>query len=123
MTRATFIVASLFGLLGVAGGAFGAHSLRGHVSPDLLAVFETGIRYQMYHAFALFAAGWALQKYRLPQFQWAAWGFLIGVALFSGSLYIMALTGILWVGIITPFGGVALLTGWFFMGLGFWKIQ
>lgn len=123
MARRFFILGSVFGLLGVAGGAFAAHSLRDHLSAELLNVFETGIRYQMYHAFALLAAGWGLEKYRSRHFERAGWAFVAGVALFSGSLYIMAVTGIRWVGIITPFGGVAFLAGWGFMATGFWKLQ
>ena len=77
----------------------------------------------MYHAFALGAAGWALKKYELRQFMMAGWAFVAGVALFSGSLYIVALTGMHWMGMVTPVGGVALLAGWFFMGAGFWRLQ
>jgi uncharacterized membrane protein YgdD (TMEM256/DUF423 family) len=99
-------------LLSVAAGAFGAHALRGRLSPDLLAVFETGARYQMYHALGLLAAAWVLSRWPGPWPVRAAWLFVIGTLLFSGSLYLLALTGIRWLGAITPFGGVALLVGW-----------
>jgi len=123
MAKRFFVLGCVFGFLGVAGGAFAAHALRDHLPANLLNVFETGIRYQMYHAFALLAAAWALEKYRSRHFEWAGWAFVAGVALFSGSLYIMAVTGIRWIGIITPFGGVAFLGGWAFMAAGFWKLQ
>lgn len=121
--RRFFVAASLLGFLGIAGGAFGAHTLRDRLAAELLSVFETGIRYQMYHVFALIGAGWAVQKYEFRQFRYAGWSFLAGVALFSGSLYIMALTGIRWIGIVTPLGGLAFLAGWLFMTAGFWRIR
>lgn len=121
MTRVFFLIAAALGFLGVAGGAFGAHTLKGTLDPEHLAVFEIGIRYQMYHVFALGLAGWALQKYQSVLFERAGWFFVAGVALFSGSLYIMALTGLRWLGAITPVGGMAFLVGWLSLFLGFWK--
>lgn len=118
-SRKFFIVASLFGLTGVALGAFGAHTLRSQISPDMLMVFETGVRYQMYHTFALFVGAWGLQSARSRKFVAAEWLFVAGVALFSGSLYILAMTGIRGLGIITPFGGLSLLGGWLMLALGF----
>ena len=88
---------ALSAALAVAAGAFGAHALRARVEPRLLEVFETGARYQMYHALALFAAGWC---------------FVAGTVLFSGSLYAMTFTGIRALGAITPLGGVAFIAGW-----------
>jgi uncharacterized membrane protein YgdD (TMEM256/DUF423 family) len=90
---------------------------------DLLAVFETGIRYQMYHAFALAVAAWALQKYEGRGFELAGWFFVAGVALFSGSLYIMSFTGLRWFGAVTPLGGLAFLAGWLSLIIGFWKAK
>lgn len=118
-SRKFFIVASLFGLTGVALGAFGAHTLRSQISPDMLMVFETGVRYQMYHTFALFVGAWGLQSAKSRKFVAAEWLFVSGVTLFSGSLYILAMTGIRGLGIITPFGGLSLLGGWLMLALGF----
>lgn len=109
----TFVmIGALAGVVGVALGAFGAHGLRARLSPEMLAVFETGVRYQMYHALAMIALG-ALAptlSARLPTI--AGWAFLVGILLFSGSLYVLALTGIRSLGAITPLGGVAFLVGW-----------
>lgn len=120
-SRKFLVIASVFGLTGVALGAFGAHSLRSTISSDMLAVFETGVRYQMYHAFALFVASWALQARPSKTFKYAAWLFVIGVILFSGSLYALAMTGLRSLGMITPLGGLSFLAGWIALGLGFWE--
>ena len=107
---ATLGAASAF--VAVAAGAFGAHALRARLSPDLLAVFETGARYQMYHALGLLAVAWAVTRWPSPWPQRAGWLFLAGTLLFSGSLYALALSGIRWLGAITPLGGLAFLAGW-----------
>lgn len=99
-------------LVAVAAGAFGAHALRNRLSADLLAIFETAARYQMYHALALLAAAWMAERWPADQAVWAGTLFVAGTLLFSGSLYALALTGQRWLGAITPFGGVALLAGW-----------
>lgn len=104
----------VFGCLGVAAGAFGAHALRGRVPPDLLAVFETGARYQMYHALALLAASRVAGR-RCGRL--AGWMFAAGIVLFSGSLYVLALSGVRWLGAVTPFGGAAFLAGWIALAL------
>lgn len=98
--------------LAVLAGAFGAHALRAHVSPDQLAVFETGARYQMYHALALLGVAWLAERRASPCTGWAGWLFIMGTVLFSGSLYLIALTGQRGWGIVTPFGGAAFLAGW-----------
>jgi uncharacterized membrane protein YgdD (TMEM256/DUF423 family) len=98
--------------LAVAAGAFGAHALRSRLSADLLAVFETGVRYQMYHALALFGAAWLADRWPTGQPGWAGVCFVVGTVLFSGSLYALALTGQRWFGAVTPLGGVAFLAGW-----------
>jgi len=112
MDRLFFSLGALSGLVSVAAGAFGAHTLRARLSPESLAVFETGARYQMYHALALLAVAWVASRWpgSLPQL--AGWLFVTGTVLFSGSLYALALTGARWLGAITPLGGVALLAGW-----------
>jgi uncharacterized membrane protein YgdD (TMEM256/DUF423 family) len=114
--------AAAAGFLGVAFGAFGAHALRATLSPEMLAVFETGVRYQMYHAFATMAAAWALARWRQPRFGVAGVLFLSGIVVFSGSLYLLALTGERWLGAITPIGGVGFLAGWFCLAWGAWNV-
>jgi uncharacterized membrane protein YgdD (TMEM256/DUF423 family) len=106
----------------VALGAFGAHGLRQILSPEMLAVYETGVRYQMYHALALCAAG--LAGTSLPGCDRrlllaASWAFASGTLLFSGSLYALAFTGIRALGLVTPAGGVALIAGWVLLGAAF----
>ncbi len=108
-----------YGLLGVAFGAFGAHALRTRLSPDLLAVFHTGVEYQFYHAFALLAVGVLLLVKPVPALPVAGWCFALGVLLFSGSLYALALSGTRWLGAITPLGGLLFLIGW---GALFWAV-
>jgi uncharacterized membrane protein YgdD (TMEM256/DUF423 family) len=109
-----FVLAgSLSALVAVGAGAFGAHALRARLSPDLLAVFETGARYQMYHALALLAVAWlAAARPGTNTVVWAGGLFVLGTVVFSGSLYALALTGQRWFGAITPLGGVAFLAGW-----------
>jgi uncharacterized membrane protein YgdD (TMEM256/DUF423 family) len=98
--------------LGVLLGAFGAHGVRAHVAPELPAAFETGVRYQMSHALALLGVAWAATQRPTAGVDAAGWLFLGGIVLFSGSLYLMALTGARWPGAITPLGGVAFVLGW-----------
>jgi len=108
------ISGSLSALIAVAAGAFGAHALRARLSPELLAVFETGARYQMYHALGLFGVAWVIGRsgQGAPQASWAGWLFLAGTVIFSGSLYLLALTGARWLGAVTPLGGLSFLLGW-----------
>lgn len=107
------------GLLAVGAGAFGAHALRDRLSAELLVVFETAARYQMYHALALLAVAWSYARWETPAIAWAGWLFVFGTLLFCGSLYVLSLTDARWWGAITPFGGVAFLAGW---GLLAWGI-
>ena len=117
MTRRFFLLGTLFALLAVAAGAFGAHALRDRLTPDLLAVFETAARYQMYHALALLAV--AMAAPRVPAGGWTAagWLFTAGIAVFCGSLYLLAFTGTRWLGAITPLGGLCFLAGWIALAL------
>ncbi len=118
MERTFLIMGSLSGALAVALGAFGAHGLRSVLSPDLLATYETGVRYHMYHALALLAV--ALVATRWPAtglLSAAGWLFVAGTVLFSGSLYLLAFTSARWLGAITPFGGVAFIAGWLCLAL------
>jgi uncharacterized membrane protein YgdD (TMEM256/DUF423 family) len=107
------VLGSLAALLGVAFGAFGAHALRARLSPEALGWWKTAVDYQMYHALAVIATGLALLHLResvlLP---WAGGAFLAGIVLFSGSLYVLALTDERWLGMVTPIGGLAFLAGW-----------
>ena len=113
MDSTFLLVGSLLGFLGVAAGAFGAHGLRSRLSTEMLAVFETAVRYQMYHVFALLIVAAAIGRLgdaRLLSL--AGWFFVAGIFLFSGSLYALALSGVSMLGAITPLGGLAFLIGW-----------
>jgi uncharacterized membrane protein YgdD (TMEM256/DUF423 family) len=105
-------IGALFGFIAVAAGAFGAHALQKRLPADLLAVFETGARYQMYHALALVLVGVLAARATSSGLQAAGWLFTAGVVLFSGSLYALALSGVRVLGAVTPFGGLCLLAGW-----------
>ena len=98
--------------IAVAAGAFGAHALKARLTPDMLAVFEVGARYQMYHALGLLACAWAVTRWpgTLPAV--GGWLFVAGTVVFSGTLYALALTGVRWLGALTPLGGLAFLAGW-----------
>lgn len=117
MARTFWMLGCVFGLVAVGAGAFGAHALRARLTPDLLAVWETAARYQMYHALALLVV--ALAASRWPAGGWSApgWLFTAGIVIFSGSLYVLALSGVRWLGAITPLGGAALLAGWLLLAL------
>lgn len=101
-----------FGLLAVVFGAFGAHALRNTLSPQMLETFEVAVRYQMYHSLALIAAAWAATQWDTPLTSASGWCFIVGIPIFSGSLYVLSLTGIRWLGAITPIGGLAFMAGW-----------
>ena len=118
MDRLFFALGSASALVAVGAGAFGAHGLRTRLAPDLLAVFETAARYQMYHALALLAVAWAITRWPGAWPARAGWLFLIGTVLFSGSLYALALSGVRWLGAVTPLGGAAFLAGWLCLLLG-----
>ncbi len=118
--RTLAILGAVLALLAVAAGAFGAHALRDRLAPDLLAVFETGARYQMYHALAmLLAALCAATGLAGPKARVAGLLFGVGIVVFSGSLYALALTGVRAWGAVTPFGGAAFLAGWALLALSF----
>ncbi len=114
--RLAATLGALFGGVAVALGAFGAHALRSRLEPRDLEIFETGVRYQMYHALALLAAAWLLER-GIAQAGGAAWGFTVGTLIFSGSLYVMVFSGQRWLGAVTPIGGVAFIVGWVFLML------
>jgi uncharacterized membrane protein YgdD (TMEM256/DUF423 family) len=110
--RLFFVLGSVFAGLAVVFGAFGAHALRATLSPADLATFEVGVRYQLAHALALFVVAWASTQWDAPAVAWAGWAFVVGILVFSGSLYVLVLSGMRWLGAITPIGGVALILGW-----------
>jgi uncharacterized membrane protein YgdD (TMEM256/DUF423 family) len=112
MDRTFLLIGALAGAAGVGLGAFGAHGLRGRLSPEMLAVFETGVRYHMYHALALVATAVLAGRLDGRLVTAAGWLFTSGIVLFSGSLYVLALTGVAIFGAITPIGGLAFLAGW-----------
>ena len=105
-------IGALAGLLAVAFGAFGAHALKARLTPEMLAVYQTGVLYHLVHALALLAVGILLRLEPRPGLLLAASAFSVGMFLFSGSLYALALTEARWLGVVTPVGGVALLVGW-----------
>ena len=116
--RIFFVLASVFGLTGVGLGAFGAHSLKSTISSEMLSVLEIGVRYQMYHTFALLFAAWFLQSKHNRKIELAGWCFGGGVVLFSGSLYLLAISSIRGLRLITPLGGLLLLAGWAMLAWG-----
>lgn len=103
---------SLMMFLAVALGAFGAHALKSRLSADMLAIFDTGVRYHFIHALALFVVAWAAEKYPNALVNNAGWLFVIGIIIFSGSLYVLSFTGVRAWGAVTPMGGLAFLIGW-----------
>lgn len=113
-SRVLMAIAALLGALSVAGGAFGSHALRDRLSDRALEIFDLGTRYQMYHALAMLLVGVLLSRAETAQtlLTTAGTAFLVGILVFSGSLYALSLSGITWLGAITPLGGVAFLVGW-----------
>jgi uncharacterized membrane protein YgdD (TMEM256/DUF423 family) len=111
--RLFLLLGGLAALLAVALGAFGAHGLKARIAPELLSVYKTGVEYHFYHALGLILVG--LAAWRLPEsvhLKAAGWAMLAGIVLFSGSLYLLSLTGLALLGAIAPFGGIAFLSAW-----------
>jgi len=121
MANKFLIFGAYLAFLAVAIGAFGAHGLKPFLSPEMSAVFETGVRYHMYHSLGVLISGWAWISWKHPLFRYAALAFILGILFFSGSLYVLSLTEVRWFGAITPIGGLLFLMGWGFLGVGFWK--
>ena len=122
MFRVLLLLAALFGFTGVGLGAFAAHGLKGQLSAEYLAVFQTGVHYQMLHALALLALAALWQRLGGRLLTAAGVCFCVGILLFSGSLYALTLTGISALGMITPMGGLTFLAGWLCLGLAAWRL-
>jgi uncharacterized membrane protein YgdD (TMEM256/DUF423 family) len=118
--RAFFVIGCVSAAVAVALGAFGAHGLRQRLVPDMLTTFEVGVRYHMYHALALIGVALALGRWPLPALVVAGWLFVAGTLVFSGTLYLLAVTGQRWLGAVTPLGGLALIAGWVALAWGVW---
>jgi uncharacterized membrane protein YgdD (TMEM256/DUF423 family) len=118
MDRLFFAIGAASAGIGVALGAFGAHALKARLAPDLLAVWETGVRYQIYHALGLMAVAWAASRWPGSAITGSGWAMVAGTVLFSGSLYLLALSGVRWLGAVTPLGGVAWIVGWGLLAWG-----
>jgi uncharacterized membrane protein YgdD (TMEM256/DUF423 family) len=123
MERLFFALGAVSAFVGVAAGAFGAHALKSRLGEDLLATFEIGVRYQMYHALGLMLAAWATSRWPGTCTTAAGWLFVAGTLIFSGSLYLLALTGARWLGAITPIGGLAFLAGWLCLAWAAWRSE
>lgn len=121
MDRAFFMMGAILAGFGVAAGAFGAHALRARLTAEMLSVFETGVRYHLIHALALLAVAWAATRWPGPATSAAGWLFLVGILLFSGSLYGLSLSGIRALGAVTPVGGAAFITGWLVLAWAVWQ--
>ena len=120
MSRAFFVAGAASAGVAVLLGAFGAHGLRTRLTPELLAAFEVGVRYQMYHALALLAVACGATRWPSGAMTAAGVLFLLGTLVFSGSLYLLALSGQKWLGAVTPLGGVAFIAGWLVLAWGAW---
>ncbi|MBI1802977.1 MAG: DUF423 domain-containing protein [Ignavibacteriae bacterium] len=120
-TRLVVVLAALSAFIAVVLGAFAAHALKEKLSPDLFNAWEVGVRYHMYHALGLFAVAWAIAQFPNSPVSVAGWLFIVGTILFSGSLYALSLSGIRWLGAITPVGGVCFLAGWLWLAWSVWR--
>ncbi|GLH20339.1 MULTISPECIES: DUF423 domain-containing protein [Pseudomonas] len=123
MLRGFLMLAAFFGFTGVALGAFAAHGLKNRLTPEYLTIFHTGVTYQLVHTLALFGVALLATQIQGRLITWAGLSFTVGIVLFSGSLYLLTMTGISKLGIITPFGGLAFLVGWICLGLAAWRLQ
>ncbi len=123
-SRLFFTTGSVLAGSGIAAGAFGAHGLKDVLTPEMHSIFETAVRYQMYHCFGLIATAWAINQRggeNLQNFRIAGWSFVVGIVLFSGSLYALSISGQRWMGAITPIGGLAFIIGWIVLAWSAWR--
>jgi uncharacterized membrane protein YgdD (TMEM256/DUF423 family) len=121
MDRLFFVCGGVAGFIAAALGAFAAHGLKDRATPEMTGLFETALRYQAYHALALFAAAWGWVRWRHRAFTVAGFLFIAGIILFCGSIYAHVLADAAWLGALAPFGGMALLTGWLCLAVGAWR--
>jgi uncharacterized membrane protein YgdD (TMEM256/DUF423 family) len=122
MAKIFLMAASISGFLAVAIGAFGAHGLKQKISEEMMAVYQTGVQYHFYHTLALLGVGILLQQFpHSLALKVSGWGMLVGMLVFSGSLYLLVLSGTRWLGAITPIGGLALLVAWFALAVGIYQ--
>ena len=121
MSKTIIMTASVFLAVAVAFGAFGAHGLKSHLSTEMLAVYKTGVEYHFYHALGLLLIGVLAVYMPDVQLKWSAIFLSAGIMLFSGSLYVLAVTGIKWLGAITPLGGLSFIAGWILLFVAVWK--
>ncbi len=122
MAKAFLLMAAISGLLAVILGAFGAHGLKSRLAEDLLTVYQTGVQYHFYHTLALMVAGLLLLRHpEAVMLNWSGWLFVAGILIFSGSLYVLAITGTRWLGAITPIGGLAFIGGWLCLAMAIFK--
>lgn len=122
MAKTFLMIAAACGMFAVIIGAFGAHGLKHRLTVELMGVYQTAVQYHFYHSLALLAVGMLLLQYpNASAFQWSGRLMFAGIIIFSGSLYVMALTGIKWMGAITPLGGLALIAGWLALAIGVYQ--
>jgi uncharacterized membrane protein YgdD (TMEM256/DUF423 family) len=121
MDRLFYAAGAVSAFIAVTLGAFAAHGLKARLDPAMLATFEIGVRYQMYHALGLLAVGWACTKWPGSWTNASGWLFIAGTVIFSGTLYVLALTGVRWLGAVTPIGGLAFLVGWLCLAWGVYR--
>lgn len=123
MAKLFITLASLSGMLAVAFGAFGAHALKGRLDDYALGVFQTAVQYHFYHSLALLAVGVvALSQPETALLRSSGWLFIIGIVIFSGSLYLLSISGMRWLGAVTPLGGLAFIAGWGCLAAAGWKL-
>lgn len=124
VARGLALAGALAAVLAVLLGAFGAHGLKGRLSPELFGVYQTAVQYHFYHALGLFAVAWvATQTPESVLAKWAGIALVAGIVLFSGSLYGLSLTGVRWLGAITPLGGLAFIAGWLLAAAALWTAR
>lgn len=121
MSKTILMAAGTFLAIAVAIGAFGAHGLQPVLPKELMQAYKTGVDYHFYHALGLLFIGVLSRRYKGRLLNWSAFCLALGILLFSGSLYLMAVTGIKWLGAITPFGGVSFIIGWVLLVFAVWK--
>lgn len=121
MSKPILMTASILLALAVAIGAFGAHGLKAHLSSEMMQIYKTGVEYHFYHALGLLLVGVLSISMPSNYLNWSAIFLTAGIVLFSGSLYVMAVSGIKWLGAITPLGGICFIAGWVFLFIAVWK--